>query len=49
MILHHAIFIRDIFHKNARKHLRFGKLIYKVHMEGTVSQIFDLGFSFCFM
>ena len=48
-IFHHAILIQHIFHKNALGHLRFGKLMDKVHMEGTVSQIFHLGFSFSFM
>ena len=38
-------------HKNADKHLRFVKLIDKIHMEGTVSQILYLWLisSFCFM
>ena len=40
MIFHHAILIQDIFHKNALKQLRLGKLIDKVHMEKPVSQIF---------
>ena len=40
LIFHHAILIQDIFHENTLEHLRFGKLIDKVHMEGTVSQIF---------
>ena len=36
---------QDIFHKNAPRHLTFGK----GHIEGTMSQISYLGFSFYFM
>ena len=49
-IFQQIFLIQDISHKNADKHLRFGKLIDKIHMEGTVSQIFFyLWLSFCFM
>ena len=48
-VFDHAILIQDFFHKNALEDLRFGKLIDRVYMEGTVSHILNLGFSFCFM
>ena len=41
-------FNQDIFHKNAPMHLKFGMLKDKGHIEGTASQILNLGFSFCF-
>ena len=30
-------------------YIRFSAYVQNIHMEGTVSQIFDLGFSFCFI
>ena len=44
-----VIFNQDIFHKISPSHLRFGMLKDKGNIEGTMSQIFDLGFSFYFM
>ena len=38
--------IQDTFHKNEVTQLIFGKPVDKVHMEGTVSQIF---YHTCFM
>ena len=34
LIFEHSILIKDIFHKNALKHLRYSKLLDEVHMEG---------------
>ena len=39
-IFEHKFLIQDIFHKNEVTHLIFGKPVDKVHIEGTVSQIF---------
>ena len=41
-----CFFNRDIFHKNAPRHLKIGMFKDKGHIEGRVSQIFYLGFSF---
>ena len=40
---------QDIFHKNAPRHLKFGVFKDKGHMEGTISQISYIGFSFYLM
>ena len=49
MIFQQIFLIQDISHKNANKHLGFGKLIDKMLKEETVSQILYLWLSFCFM
>ena len=42
-------FNQDIFHKNVPRHLKFVMLKDKGRIEGTVSQILYLGFSFYLM
>ena len=41
--------IEDISLNNTFRSIQFLTHIHNIHMEGTVSQIFDLGISFCFI
>ena len=47
--MYHIFLNQDIFRKNALELLKFVKALDEGQMEGTVSQILYIGFSFCFM
>ena len=49
LIVQQIFLIQDVFHKITYKHFRFGKLVGKTHIEGTVPHIYYLWHSFCFI
>ena len=49
LIFHQHFLNMEISFNTQRKGLKFCLCIFHYHMEGSVSQIFDLGLRFCFM